>query len=72
MKTAPLIKIIVNNQTFSLEKKTSLNTFLINNKYHPEKILTSINGHVVNSKDYRKIILKSNDQLELLAFVPGG
>ena len=39
---------------------------------NPDKIIVEYNYDIIQSDDYKTVILKNNDKLEILNFVGGG
>ncbi len=66
------IKIKLNGKAINVDKGTNL-AFLINKFNFPlNKIAIEKNNLIVQKKKIRKIILKSNDKIEIVHFIGGG
>lgn len=66
------MEIVVNGRRERLEESMSILQYLSVKDLSPERIVVEYNYAVVKKEDLGNIILKENDQLEVLRFVGGG
>ncbi|KXG78622.1 sulfur carrier protein ThiS [Thermotalea metallivorans] len=66
------MEIIVNGKRERLEESMSILQYLSAKGLSPERVVVEYNYAVVKKEDLGNIILKENDQLEVLRFVGGG
>lgn len=64
--------ITLNGSSFQLEDNTCLLTLLEIKALKPERIVIEYNYNIVNREEWGNIILKENDNIEVLNFVGGG
>ncbi|WP_071396275.1 sulfur carrier protein ThiS [Bacillus tuaregi] len=62
----------VNGISIALEKEQSLYDFLTLKDYDLTKIAVECNGNIVPKAEYKNVILKEEDTLEIVKFVGGG
>ena len=66
------IKIKLNGKPIVVDKGIKLNNLIKKFKYPLNKIAIEKNNLIVQKKKLRKIILKSNDKIEIVHFIGGG
>ncbi len=66
------IKIIVNGKQMSVKFKFSLKNLIDKLKLPLNKVAIELNREIINKKNINKIILKSNDKIEVVHFIGGG
>lgn len=66
------MKIIVNGSSENINDNTTIYDFIDSKGLNPGKIVVEYNYNVIQSDDYKTVILKDNDKLEILNFVGGG
>ena len=66
------IKIKLNGKTIVVDKGIKLNNLIKKFKYPLNKIAIEKNNLIVEKKKINKIILKSNDKIEIVHFIGGG
>ena len=66
------MEIVVNGRRERLEESMSILQYLSVKGLSPERIVVEYNCAVVKKEDLGNIILKENDQLEVLRCVGGG
>ncbi len=66
------IKIIVNGKQMSVKFKFSLKNLIDKLKLPLNKVAIEVNREIINKKNINKIILKSNDKIEVVHFIGGG
>ena len=66
------IKIKLNGKALSVDKGTKLVNLINKLKFPLNKIAIEKNNLIVEKKKINKIILKSNDKIEIVHFIGGG
>ncbi len=66
------IKIKINGKLKIIEDKTKLSVFLKYHKIPLRKVAIELNRKIVDKKKLDKIILKTNDKIEIVHFIGGG
>ena len=66
------MNITVNGKKEKIEKDISLLRFLQQKGIDPDTVVVEYNYEVVKKEEWDGIILKENDNLEVLRFVGGG
>ena len=66
------IKIKLNGKIISVNKGINLNILIKKFKFPLNKIAIEKNNLIVEKKKINKIILKSNDKIEIVHFIGGG
>ena len=66
------IKIKINGKSNIIDEKTKLSNFLRDLKVPLRKVAIELNREIVDKKKLNKIILKTNDKLEIVHFIGGG
>jgi len=64
--------IIVNGKQQDIENNISVLDFINLKKLNPSKIIIELNRQIITKAVYESIILKENDNLEILSLVTGG
>lgn len=64
--------IKVNGERIEGYEGKSLMELILNEGYELNRIAVELNGEIARKKDYKNIILKENDTLEVVTFVGGG
>ncbi|HHV65729.1 MAG TPA: sulfur carrier protein ThiS [Peptococcaceae bacterium] len=62
----------VNGKDIPLGEKQSLLDFLQSNNYDIRVIAVELNGKVIPKSEYKDVLLKDEDKLEIVSFVGGG
>ena len=66
------IKIIVNGKQMTVNLKFSLKNLIDKLNLPIKKVAIELNREIVNKKIITKIILKSEDKIEIVNFIGGG
>tara|TARA_Y100001970_G_scaffold108692_1_gene135861 strand:+ start:5792 stop:6010 length:219 start_codon:yes stop_codon:yes gene_type:complete len=66
------IKIKLNGKIINVDKGTNLGILINKFKFPLNKIAIEKNNLIVQKKKIKKIILKSNDKIEIVHFIGGG
>ena len=66
------IKIKINGKSNIIDEKTKLSNFLRDLKVPLRKVAIELNREIVDKKKLNKIILRTNDKLEIVHFIGGG
>jgi len=66
------LNITVNGKKEMIDHGTSLLIFLKQKGVDPDTVVVEYNYEVVKKEEWDRIILKENDNLEVLRFVGGG
>ena len=72
MRKKNKIKIIVNGKQMTVNLKYSLKKLIDKLKLPIKKVAIELNKEIVNKKRISKIILKSEDKVEIVNFIGGG
>ena len=72
MRKKNKIKITVNGKQITVNLKYSLKNLLDKLNLPIKKVAIELNREIVNKKRINKIILKSNDKIEIVNFIGGG
>ncbi len=72
MRKKNKIKIIVNGKQMTVNLKFSLKNLIDKLKLPIKKVAIELNREIVNKKRISKIILKSEDKIEIVNFIGGG
>lgn len=62
----------LNGTVISLEKAQTLHDFMTVRGFDTGRIAAELNGDIIPRKEYRNILLKEEDTLEVVRFVGGG
>ncbi|SFQ44521.1 sulfur carrier protein ThiS [Caldicoprobacter faecalis] len=66
------MQITVNGQKTTVNEGITLYNFLKDKGLDPQKVVVEHNYRIVRSEEWQNIVLKENDNLEILKFVGGG
>ena len=66
------IKITVNGKQMTVNLKFSIKNLIDKLKLPVKKVAIELNREIVNKKRISKIILKSEDKIEIVNFIGGG
>ncbi len=66
------MNVILNGKEFLLDKKISLNDFLIIHNINTNNIVVEINGSIITKSLWGQYVLKENDKIEIVTAVGGG
>ena len=66
------MNVILNGKDFLLDKKISLNNFLIIHNINTNNIVVEINGSIITKSLWGQYVLKENDKIEIITAVGGG
>ena len=72
MRKKNKIKIIVNGKQMTVNLKFSLKNLIEKLQLPIKKVAIELNREIVNKKRITKIILKSEDKIEIVNFIGGG
>ena len=72
MKKIKKIKIKLNGKIKTINKNSKLSNIIKNFKIPLKKVAIELNQEIVDKKKMNKIILKKNDQIEIVHFIGGG
>ena len=72
MRKKNKIKIIVNGKQMTVNLKFSLKNLIEKLNLPIKKVAIELNREIVNKKRITKIILKSEDKIEIVNFIGGG
>jgi len=72
MRKKNKIKITVNSKQMTVNLKFSLKNLIDKLKLPIKKVAIELNREIVNKKRISKIILKSEDKIEIVNFIGGG
>jgi len=66
------MQITENGQKTTVNEGITLYNFLKDKGLDPQKVVVEHNYRIVRSEEWQNIVLKENDNLEILKFVGGG
>ena len=66
------IKIKVNGRDFETTKGNSIEALALELKLKPQRCLVEYNGKAMNYEQFKDIVLKEADSLEIMSLVAGG
>ncbi len=66
------IKIKINGKIIKIDDKTNLSELVKTLKVPLKKVAIEFNREIVDKKNLKKIILKLNDEIEIVHFIGGG
>ena len=66
------IKIKINGKIIKIDDKTNLSELVKTLKVPLKKVAIEFNREIVDKKNLKKIILKFNDEIEIVHFIGGG
>ena len=64
--------INVNGKKELLTQDIPILDFIISKKLNPDKLIIELNMQILSKKDWSMVILKEEDNLEILSVVSGG
>jgi|LSQX01.2.fsa_nt_gb sulfur carrier protein len=67
-----MLNIKLNGKPLELDNPVSLIELFEMKGLEPDKIVVEYNFEVLKKEDFGKVVLKENDNLEVLSFVGGG
>ncbi|HOK42620.1 MAG TPA: sulfur carrier protein ThiS [Thermoclostridium caenicola] len=62
----------MNGKTVEAEENISLYDFLVSKQLEPERLIVELNFEIVPKEQWKDVVLKENDSIEVLRFVGGG
>ena len=66
------MQICVNGNLEDVAPGLNIKEYLTKKGLKPESVVIELNGQVVKREQWERIVLKENDELEVLRFVGGG
>jgi sulfur carrier protein len=66
------ITVIVNGKNETVPEKTTLLSYVKSKDLDPNTVVVEHNAVIIATGDLSAVVLKENDQLEILRFVGGG
>ena len=72
MNNLNVAKIQLNGDLYEINKGSNLNELLKNLKIQKNKVAIEVNGEIVEKNKYPKLILNSDDKVEIVHFIGGG
>jgi len=72
MNNLNVAKIQLNGDFYKVNKGSNLNELLNKLKIQTNKVAIEVNGVIVEKNKYSKLILNSNDKVEIVHFIGGG
>jgi sulfur carrier protein len=72
MNNLNVAKIQLNGDLYEINKGTNLNELLNNLKIQRNKVAVEVNGEIIEKNKYSKLILNSDDKVEIVHFIGGG
>ena len=72
MNNLNMAKIQLNGKLYEINTGTNLNELLNNLKIQKNKVAIEVNGEIVEKNKYTKLILNSDDKVEIVHFIGGG
>lgn len=66
------MQIVLNGKKVEAEDGASLTELLRMKGLEPDRVVVEVNFEIAKKEDWDKIVLKENDNLEVLRFVGGG
>ncbi|ONI41183.1 thiamine biosynthesis protein ThiS [Candidatus Epulonipiscium fishelsonii] len=64
--------MIYNGKQINIEENVTLAQFIQDNNYDIKKIAVELNLNIIPKFEYKNVILKDSDKLEVVSFVGGG
>ncbi len=62
----------INGKKKDIESEISILNFLKSKEVDPKKVVIELNKEIIKTENYNNIVLKPNDEMEILSFVGGG
>ena len=72
MKKINKVKIEINGKKFLIKPKMTLKDVITKYKIPEEKVAIELNKKIVNKQNFRRIMLKNLDKIEIVHFIGGG
>ncbi len=72
MKKINKVKIRINGKNFVIKPKMTLKDVITKYKIPEEKVAIELNKKIVNKQNFRRIMLKNLDKIEIVHFIGGG
>ncbi len=72
MNNLNVAKIQLNGDFYEVNKGTDLNELLNKLKIQRNKVAIEVNGEIVEKNKYSKLILNTDDKVEIVHFIGGG
>ena len=72
MNNVNVAKIQLNGDLYEINKGSNLNQLLKNLQIQKNKVAVEVNGEIVEKNKYPKLILNSDDRVEIVHFIGGG
>ncbi len=72
MKKIKKIKIKVNGKISTIDDNLTMSVYLKKLKIPLKKVAIELNREIIDKNKLKKIILKKNDQIEIVHFIGGG
>tara|TARA_S200000501_G_scaffold297791_1_gene284140 strand:+ start:848 stop:1066 length:219 start_codon:yes stop_codon:yes gene_type:complete len=72
MKKINKVKIKINGKNFVIKPKMTLKDVITKYKIPEEKVAIELNKKIVNKQNFRRIMLKNLDKIEIVHFIGGG
>ena len=72
MNNLNVAKIQLNGDPYEINDGTNLNELLNKLKIQKNKVAIEVNGEIVEKNNYPKLILNSDDKVEIVHFIGGG
>ena len=66
------MKFLLNGKEEELSETMTIIDFIEARGWEPDKVVVEINLHIIGKDAWTDIVLKENDQVEMLRFVGGG
>lgn len=66
------IKLLINGKEKEIEKEISISDYLTKENIRSEVITVELNNNIIKREMYKDVLLKNNDQLEIVYFMGGG
>jgi sulfur carrier protein len=72
MNNLNMAKIQLNGDSYEINNGSNLNELLNKLKIEKSKVAIEVNGEIIHSSKYFKLILNTNDKVEIVHFIGGG
>ena len=67
-----MAKIKLNGKNYSIHANTTLSSIIKKHKINTKKIAIEVNGKIIQKNNYRNVILRELDKVEIVHFIGGG
>ena len=67
-----MINIMVNGDAIKVEESLSLKSYINGIGFDLKKVAIEVNREIVPKSEYINMVLKENDELEIVHFIGGG